>query len=83
MKTRQLIGGASFPPDILHVMFEAFDEAWVGIAPTVGAHPSAAESARLSLATIILSLAHADLTDLGALKTAAVEAYRLKHRLSA
>jgi hypothetical protein len=35
MKARQLIGGAAFPPDVLKVIFEAFDDAWLEVAGDV------------------------------------------------
>jgi hypothetical protein len=81
MKARQLIGGASFPPDVLQVVFEAFDDAWTEVSAGVGKDPGAVEAARLSLATIILSLARTDPIDREGLKAAAVDSFRLKHRL--
>ena len=81
MKALQLIGGAAFPPDVLSVIFQAFDEAWREIAPEVGSDAGAIKLARSSLATITLRLAKAGTVDRADLKTAAVGAYRLKHRL--
>ena len=80
MKARQLIGGAAFPPDDLKVIFGAFDDAWGEIAPDVDADPGAVEAARLSLATIVLSLATGPIERAG-LKSAAVDAFRLKHKI--
>lgn len=82
MKPRQLIGGAAFPPDVLKVIFGAFDDAWDEVAPEVSARASAIEAARLSLATIVLNLAAAGPIERVALKTAAVGAFRRKHRLA-
>jgi hypothetical protein len=82
VKARQLIGGASFPPDELKVIFEAFDDAWDELSPKVSARASAIESARLSLAAIVLNLAAAGQIERSALKTAAVDAFRAKHRLT-
>jgi hypothetical protein len=80
MKARQLIGGAAFPPDALIVIFEAFDDAWSEVAPEVGDDAAAIDAARLSLATIVLSLARTGPVERHGLKAAAVEAFRYKHR---
>jgi hypothetical protein len=79
MKARRLIDGAAYPPDKLKVIFQAFDDAWAEVAADVSRRPSAIEAARLSLATIVLSLAAAGPIERSHLKTAAVDAYRLKH----
>ena len=81
MKARRLIGGAAFQPDELKVIFDAFDEAWEEIAPDVSIRAKAIEAARFSLATIVLSLAATGPVDKAQLKSAAVNAYRLKHRM--
>jgi hypothetical protein len=57
MKARRLIGSASYGPEQLKVLFEAFDQAWEAIAADVGENPAAIETTRLRLARIILSLA--------------------------
>jgi hypothetical protein len=80
MKARQLIGGAAFPPDVLQVVFAAFDDAWSEVASDVSARASAVEASRLSLASIVLTLAKAGPIDRVTLKTAAVDAFRTKHR---
>jgi hypothetical protein len=82
VKARQLIGGASFPPDVLQVVFAAFDDAWMEVAPRIGQEPALVEQARLSLATIVLTLSRTGPIDRDNLKTAAVDAFRLKHRLT-
>jgi hypothetical protein len=81
MKARQLIGGASYPPETLTVIFDAFDDAWAEVGPSMGSEPSAVEMGRLSLATIVLSLAKAGPIEREGLKTSAVSAFRFKHRL--
>ncbi len=58
MKARELFSGASYAPDQLRVIFEAFDQAWAAIAADIGDDPAAVEVARLRLANLILSLAH-------------------------
>jgi hypothetical protein len=82
MKSRQLIGNAAFQPDVLKVIYQAFDDAWAEVAPNVSARASAMEAARLSLATIVLSLAKMGHVERDSLRTAAVDAYRFKHRLT-
>jgi hypothetical protein len=82
MKARLLIGGAAFPPDELKVIFNAFDRAWNELAPGVGNDAGAIDTARVSLATIVLSLANARPIDPVALASAAVDAFRLKHGLT-
>jgi hypothetical protein len=39
------------------MIFRAFDDAWGAIAPKVGSDPVAVETARMSLATIVLGVA--------------------------
>jgi hypothetical protein len=82
MKARQLIGSASFQPDELKVIFEAFDDAWGEVGTDVTGRVDAIDTARLSLATIVLNLAAAGPIERVGLKTAAVDAFRLKHRLT-
>ena len=57
VKARRLIGNAAYGPDVLKVLFEAFDGAWARIAPLYGNDPKAIESARTQLANVILALA--------------------------
>jgi hypothetical protein len=82
MKARQLIGGATFPSDVLKVIFEAFDDAWAEVGPSISSRPEAVEAARLSLAEIVLSLATSDPIERDALKDTAVRAFCIKHRIS-
>jgi hypothetical protein len=79
MKALQLIGGATFRPDVLKMVFGAFDDAWAEVGPSISSTPGAVESARLSLADIVLSLAACNLFERDALKDAAVRGFRLKH----
>jgi hypothetical protein len=80
MKARQLIGGASFGPDALKVIWRAFDDAWAEIAPNITGRAQGIEAARLKLANIVLSLARDNSHDPLALKNDAVRSYRLQHR---
>jgi len=49
MRARQLIDGASFGPDALKAIVEAFDRAWSEIAANFQDDPIAWEEARLSV----------------------------------
>ena len=77
MKARQLIDGASYGPDTLKVICQAFDEAWPTIAGNFGT--GAIEAGRLRLANALLSVAHEDSRDVGALKRGALEAMALSY----
>jgi len=74
MRARQLIDNASFGPDALRVMGEAFDAAWAEIAGNFGNDPVVIEAARMKLANAILSNASEDSGDIEALKQAALQA---------
>jgi len=74
MRARQLIERASFGPDALKVMGEAFDVAWAEIAGNFGNDPLVIEAARMKLANAILSNASEDSRDVDALKQAALQA---------
>jgi hypothetical protein len=56
MKARRLIANASYEPDQLKALGQAFDDAWARIAPSVSSRPEAVDAARLKLASIALSL---------------------------
>lgn len=73
MKARQLIGGASYGPDELKVLFKAFDDAWEGLAARVGDDPQAIEAARLKLANVVLGLAAYGGNDAERIKWAALQ----------
>jgi len=68
MKARQLLDGASFNPDQLRVVLQAFDAAWENISPTVSANAIAVEASRLNLAKAVLAVA----------KQGPIEAERIK-----
>lgn len=57
MKDHHLIDNASFGPDALKAIGEAFDGAWREIAGNFGNEPGDVESARLKLANALLSVA--------------------------
>jgi hypothetical protein len=57
VKARALIGGASYDPATLKILYTAFDDAWDQIRPQISARPEALEAARTKLAEIVLTLA--------------------------
>ena len=59
MNARELIDSASFGPDALKVIGQAFDEAWVSIAGSFDENPLTVQAARLKLANAILAAAKA------------------------
>jgi hypothetical protein len=57
MKARRLIQNASYGPDQVKALGQAFDDAWKRIAPSVSSRPQDIEAARFALADMILGLA--------------------------
>ncbi len=57
VKARLLISNASYGPESLKILFEAFDSAWLQLSPSYGNDPQAVEAARVKLAETILTLA--------------------------
>ena len=80
MKARQLIDSASYGPEALAAMGQAFDEAWRSIEGNFGSDPRDIEKARYRLATALLSVADEDSRDVEALKRGALEAMALAYR---
>jgi hypothetical protein len=80
MKARQLIDGASFGPDALKAIGQAFDEAWAQIAANFGNDRNDIERARYRLATAMLSVVKEDSRNVEALKRAALVAMALGYR---
>jgi len=80
MKARKLIDGASYGPDALKVIGQAFDEAWQEIAGSFGNDPQDIEAARLRLAEAVLSVAFEDSRDAEILKRAALQRMALDYR---
>ena len=77
MEARRLMGSASFGPDALRVLFQAFDEAWAVLAPRYGNDASAIQAARLRLANIVLGLTREDTRDVAALRDSALRLYEM------
>jgi hypothetical protein len=80
MNARHLIEGASFGPDALKAIGQAFDEAWTQIAANFGNDPAEIEAARLRLAKAVLSVADDNSRDVEALKQAALQRMALDYR---
>lgn len=79
VKSRQLIDGASYGPEALKAIGQAFDEAWLQIAGNFGDDPIDVEKARIKLAHALLSIADEDSRDVGVLKQAALERMALDY----
>ena len=81
MKARQLIDGASFGPEALKAIGQAFDKAWLEIAGNFGDDPGEIERARYRLATTLLSVASEDSRHVEVLKQAALQRMALDYRV--
>ena len=80
MKARQVIIGATYGPEALKAIGQAFDEAWLQIAGNFGDDPLDVEKARLRLAAAVLSIAHEESRNVEALKDGALQATALGYR---
>jgi len=81
MRARALIDGASFGPDALKAISQAFDRAWSDIASHFGGDPSVTDAARIALANAMLSVASDDSRDVDVLKKGALQAMALNYKL--
>ena len=79
-KARQLIDGASFGPETLKAMGEAFDRAWSDIDGNFQDDPVDSEKARVRLAEALLSVADEDSRDIEVLKRAALQRMALDYK---
>ena len=79
MKARQLIGNAPYGPDVLKILFQAFDEAWDSIAGNFGDNPLEIEAARLRLATIILSFPQNEIRNAEQIKSSSLQIMALTY----
>jgi len=75
-----MIDAASYGPEALKVLGQAFDEAWFQIAGNFGEDPADIEKARLRLARALLSITHEDSRDVGVLRQAALERMALDYK---
>jgi hypothetical protein len=83
MKARQLINNASYGPESLKVLFQAFDDAWEEMAGELGNNTLAKQAARLKLANVILDVARDGGRDPEQIKNAALKALARNHRTGA
>ena len=74
MKARQLIDNASYGPETLKVLYEAFDDAWAEISSQYSYDDVTREVARLRLAQAVLSFAVDNSRDAEPIKRAALSA---------
>lgn len=76
MPLRKLIDRASYAPEALAVIFEAFDQAWAEVAKRFDTDdPAALELARNRLALAVLAVAKPSAADVAELKSAAIAAF--------
>lgn len=75
MKARRLLEGSTYPPEVLAVLFQAFDQAWLEIEHDFeGDGPR--ENGRLTLASILLMLARDGVGDVEDMKASALRLMR-------
>ena len=72
MRAKQLIDSACYGPEALKIIGQAFDEAWISIAPNFGNNPATIEAARLKLAKIVLSFPHEEIASVDQVKTSSL-----------
>lgn len=76
MPVRKLVDRASYAPETLTVIFEAFDSAWTDIAGRFETNdPAALEFARNRLAQAVLAVAKPDASNVSELKLEALAAF--------
>jgi hypothetical protein len=80
MSPRNLINGASYGPDALKAIGQAFDEAWKEIAGNFSSDPAEIDAVRLKLAKALLSVANDDSRDVEVLSRAALPRMALDYR---
>ena len=72
MKARRLIESASYEPEVVAQLCQAFDEAWERIAHLYG-DPAMQEAARQRLATIVLAHGNRPDPDVGQIVASALQ----------
>ena len=80
-QARALIDNASYGPDALKAIGQAFDAAWADIEGSFGEEPERVAAARLKLANAMLSVADNDTRDVRVLKNAALQAMAKDYRV--
>lgn len=76
---KRYVDGASFGPEALKVMGEAFDSAWSEIAANFGADRAETETVRSKLANALLSVASEDSRNAHVLTRAALQRFALDY----
>jgi hypothetical protein len=79
VRARKLIEGASFGPEALKAITQAFDGAWVSVAANFGTDPTTSKKARLRLLRCC-PFASEDSRDVEVLKQAAPEVMALGYK---
>lgn len=80
MQARRLIENSAFEPAILHVIFQAFDDAWAEIAHHFNGDSREVEQARTRLAHAVLIVARDGSDDPERLKDDALQVMALAYR---
>jgi hypothetical protein len=73
MKARALISAASYGPETLKIIFQAFDAAWTEVAHHFEGHPAQVDAARERLAHAVLAVADDHSKDMHELKKRALQ----------
>jgi hypothetical protein len=79
MKARALISAASYGPETLKIVFQAFDAAWTEIAHHFEGHPAQVDAARERLAHAVLAVADEHSKDVHGLKSRALQVLGLSY----
>jgi hypothetical protein len=80
MEARHLIQSASYGPEAIKAMTQAFDEAWTAVAGNFS--QGATEAAKSLLAVSLLSVASEDSRDVKSLKISAIATMALRYHTS-
>jgi len=80
MRAKQLIESASYGPEALKIVCQAFDEAWHSIAGNFGDDPSSIDAARMKLATIIPGFPHDEIRDAEQIKNSSLQIMALEYQ---
>jgi len=79
MKARALISAASYGPETLKVIFQAFDAAWAEIAHHFEGYPTQVDAARERLAHAVLAVANEHSKDEHGLKRRALQVLSMSY----
>jgi hypothetical protein len=80
MDALELIEGATYGPEVLKAIGQAFDAAWAEIAANYGDDPGDIEGGRIRLAHALLAVADESSGDVEALKRAGLTRLALDYR---